>query len=91
MPVCLTGRLLCRTAEEAARVREHLPAHIAATRAEPGCLSFEVAETDDPLVFAVAESFADRAAFEAHQSRTGVSAWAAATRGIEREYVVTEA
>ena len=88
--ISVKGRLVCRTPAEAAAVRRHLPAHIAATRAEPGCLSFDVAPTDDPLVWQVQETFVHRAAFDAHQTRTQASAWAAATAGIPREYTVTE-
>ena len=88
--IALTGRLLCRSEAEAAAVRDHLPEHIRLTRAEPGCLSFDVAATDDPLVWSVAELFETRAAFDAHQARTRASAWFAATRGIPRDYVVEE-
>lgn len=88
--ITLTGRLLCTTAEEAARVRAHLPAHIALTRAEPGCLSFEVTPTADPLVWQVSERFTDRPAFHAHQTRAAASPWARATAGIRRDYTVTE-
>lgn len=50
-------------------MRAALPTHIALTREEAGCLSFEVTQTDDSLVWAVAERFVDAAAFEAHQTR----------------------
>jgi peptide-methionine (S)-S-oxide reductase len=88
--VVLTGRLVCTTADEAERVRRHLPAHVALTRAEPGCLAFDVEPTDDPLVWSVSERFVDRAAFDAHQERVTGSAWAEATAGITRDYVVSE-
>ena len=66
----LRGHLICQTSEEAAAVRWNLPQHIALSRASPGCLSFELAPTDDPLVFEVMESFRTREDFEAHQART---------------------
>lgn len=84
--VCLTGRLICRTEAEAAMVRDHLPEHIRLTRAEPGCLSFEVTASEDPLIWLVAERFTDQAAFDAHQARAGASLWAKATAGIPRDY-----
>lgn len=87
--VRLTGRLLCKNARELDIVTRHLPAHIELTRAEPGCISFEVAPTDDPLVWSVAERFATPAAFAAHQKRASASEWGSATTGIERDYVVT--
>lgn len=87
--VVLTGRLLCASADEAAVVARELPRHVELTRAEPGCLSFEVEPTDDPLVWSVAERFVDRAAFAAHQARVAESDWGRATAGIERDYVIT--
>ena len=71
----LTGRLVCGDLDEAAAVRRHLPEHVALTRAEPGCLRFEVEPTEDPLVWTVSELFVDRAAFEAHQARIRSSPW----------------
>ncbi len=68
-----------------------LPAHIALTRAEPGCLSFDV--TPDPDVagrFNVTECFVSRCAFEAHQTRMKSSLWAKVTAGIPRQYQITE-
>jgi quinol monooxygenase YgiN len=86
----LTGRLICMTEDERAAVAAHLAAHVALTRAEPGCLAFDIGATDDPLVFEVNESFRDRAAFDAHQARTRASVWFAATRGILRDFRVEE-
>lgn len=86
MGVTLTGTLTCATDAEAARVRAALPEHIRLTRAETGCISFEVVQTDDPMVWAVAERFADAAAFQAHQSRAAASDWARQTAGIARDY-----
>lgn len=70
-------------------VREALPLHIELTHAEAGCLSFEVIEdTTQKGRFWVSESFADQAAFDAHQERTKASAWAKVAEGIPREYEV---
>lgn len=86
--VTLSGELRCADAAERERVRAHLPAHVALTRAEPGCLVFEVDPTDDPLVWRVEERFADEAAFDAHQRRVSTSTWGSATAGIERRYEI---
>lgn len=86
--VRLVGRLVCATQDEAAVVVEHLPTHIALTRAEPGCLAFAVDRTADPLVWAVDELFTDEVAFRAHQARVRDSAWGRATAGIARDYTV---
>lgn len=86
--VRLTGVLVCADSAQAAIVARELPEHVALTRAEAGCLSFEVTATHDPLVWRVAELFADAAAFAAHQERVGSSAWGRATAGIERRYSI---
>ncbi len=85
----LAGQLVCRDDVEATRVAAHLPRHIELTRAEAGCVSFEVQPTSDPLVWSVEERFTDSAAFAAHQARVAQSAWGIATAGIERRSEVT--
>ncbi|MBO9396048.1 antibiotic biosynthesis monooxygenase [Shimia sp. R9_2] len=68
-----------------------LPTHIALTRAEPSCLSFDV--TQDPAIaarYTVSELFVDQAAFDAHQARTSASDWATVTAGIPRHYQISE-
>ncbi len=90
MTVRLTGRLICASPEEAERVAQHLAAHVALTRDEPGCLAFSVRPTGDPLIWQVDEVFADRAAFDAHQARTRASDWFARIGHIRREFAVTQ-
>ena len=87
--VRLTGRLICASAAEVEIVRRHLPEHIRLSRVEPGCLSFEVVQGDDPLVWHLAERFTDKPAFEAHQARTRSSAWHKATAHVRRDYRTT--
>ena len=84
----VTGRLICTTQADAEIVRAMLPDHIRLSRAEPGCLSFNVTTSADPLVWELDESFLDRAAFEAHQSRTRASAWFKATAHLVRDFKV---
>ncbi len=86
--VRLTGQLLCESQQEARLVVEHLPAHIALTRGEPGCVSFDVSQSSDPLVWQVEECFADEAAFRAHQDRVAGSEWGHVTVGIQRRYSI---
>lgn len=89
--VILTGFLICRALDEADRVAALLPDHIRQTRAEPGCLTFEVIRSmADPVRFAVREIFATRADFDAHLARVAASPWARATHGIPRDYMLTE-
>ncbi|MBA3909011.1 MAG: antibiotic biosynthesis monooxygenase [Rhodobacter sp.] len=86
----VTGTLSCRTAGEADFVRTHLPDHVRLSRSEPGCLSFNVDPTDDPLVWRLDETFTDRPAFQAHQTRTRASVWFAATSQLGRDFQVSE-
>jgi quinol monooxygenase YgiN len=87
--VTLTGTLNCTTEDEAARVRAALDTHIALTRAEAGCLSFEVTQSDDPMIWTVSKRFVDAASFEAHQTRAGASKWAIETKDIARDYKIS--
>lgn len=89
--VTLRGWLICADDEQVGIVEQHLARHIALTRAEPGCLAFSVAPTGDPRVWQVAERFADRAAFDAHQKRVADSEWGRATSAIERDYTIATA
>ena len=75
--------------ERVADVTQALPDHVALTRAEPGCLAFEVSPSpSDPCRFLVSEIFTDRAAFEAHQARAKASTWAEVTAGLPRHYTI---
>ena len=87
--VRLAGKLICASQEEVVLVAIHLPEHIRLTRLEPGCVSFEVAQIDDSMIWRVEELFSDRAAFEAHQERAKGSIWGSATRAIRREYQIS--
>lgn len=88
-PVTLTGKLICDTAEQAMRVRDAVDTHIALTRAEAGCIYFNVDATGDPLVWDVSEQFVDADAFEVHQTRTRASYWAQQTAGITRDFQIS--
>ena len=87
--ITVTGHLIAADEVEADLVRRHLPDHIRLSRAEPGCLTFNVDPTDDPLVWRLDESFTDRAAFDAHQTRTRASVWYAETALLKRDFHVS--
>lgn len=89
--VQLTGTLICASEAECDIVRQYLPEHIRLTREEPGCISFEVTPSDDPMIWRVEELFVDQVAFYAHQARTKASAWAEKTASIRRVYRITAA
>ncbi|WP_091922000.1 antibiotic biosynthesis monooxygenase [Phyllobacterium sp. CL33Tsu] len=86
--VRLSGFLRCASMHDVALVIDYLPDHLRLTRAEPGCISFDVLQTDDALVWRVEELFVDRAAFDFHQQRTRASEWFTATSTIPREYTI---
>lgn len=73
--------------EQLSQVRVALREHIRLTRAESGCLSFEVTPhaTIDGR-FDVREEFVDQIAFDHHQTRASASAWGHLTRDFKREY-----
>ncbi len=65
--------------------------HIALTRAEGGCISFEVTPCLDVKGrFLVSELFESRDAFDHHQARASQSEWAEITKGMPRTYEITE-
>jgi putative acetyltransferase len=83
--ITLTGTLSCATDAEAEIVRLYLPDHISLSRAEPGCLRFDVTQGATPLIWHLDEAFVDANAFSAHQTRTKTSIWAAKTAGLARD------
>lgn len=83
--VALSGRLICADLDQLKIVLDHVPAHIAASRAEPGCLFFDIAQTDDPLVWQVEELYTDEAALTAHKARTIASLWAEKSAALTRD------
>ncbi len=67
--IVLTGQLHIPIAEQV-HFKPLLDAHIAATKAEPGCLFFEVSQDpSDPTTLHVSERFRDQAAYDHHQQR----------------------
>ncbi|MCU0912530.1 MAG: antibiotic biosynthesis monooxygenase [Rhodobacteraceae bacterium] len=89
--ITVTGYLRARP-EDRALIKRLLPEHIRLSRAEPGCLKFDVVAS--PTVadaWELDEAFVDRAAFEAHQACTRASAWGRETAHILRDVTVAEA
>ena len=85
--VYLDGLLVAHSAAEHALVDLYLEEHIALTRAEPGCLKFEV--TEDPKdrnKFHVSEIFDSEEAFDAHQVRAKNSEWGQISAPLERRF-----
>jgi quinol monooxygenase YgiN len=69
----------------------YLAEHIRLTRAEAGCKFFDLPpDPQTPGRYFVRESFKDRAAFEAHQTRNHASVWYVFSAGFPRAYDLTE-
>lgn len=74
-----------------AEISAALPEHICLTRLEAGCVRFNVTpDPDHTGRFNVAETFASRTDFDAHQTRSKSSVWAQITQGIARSYNISE-
>ena len=86
----LTGTLICATLDDLVIVQTYLPDHICLSRAEPGCLSFDVTQSDDPLVWQLDESYTDQAAFDAHQTRNRASLWWQMSQTLIRDFQITQ-
>lgn len=86
----LSGKLVCKNLEESELVRRFLPEHILLTKNEPGCVSFEVKASADPMVWTVEELFVDQNSFDTHQERTKNSRWGVETGAILRQYEIQE-
>ncbi len=70
-------------------IQQALPMHVKLSRAEFGCISFEV--SPDSAIegrYHVAEVFIDETAFKAHQLRNQNSQWYKVSNGIPRQYTI---
>jgi len=86
--VVLVGNIIVPE-KEISSVRQALPLHIELTRAEEGCLVFEVNEhTDISGRFDVYEEFKDSRSFKSHQKRVKESTWGELTKGSSRNYTI---
>lgn len=84
--VGLTGRLICSGTDELMLALALLPEHVRLSRAEQGCLRFDIWLTDDPMVWQLSELFTDEDAFAAHQSRTLASEWGQKSKALKRDF-----
>lgn len=88
--VTLKGFIIVQT-EDLSAVKEELINHRNLTHAEPGCLIFEVTQSEsNPNRFDVYETFVNKAAFDAHQQRIQNSHWREVTANVERHYEIFE-
>lgn len=87
--VTLKGYIIVPDSELQA-VQPALDIHITLTRAESGCMVFEVLQDSvDTNKFNVYEEFVDSASFLAHQQRVASSQWGEISKNLTREYEVT--
>ena len=84
--VILEGYIIVADADIEA-VTTALITHINLTRAEKGCLVFNVQQAEDNVNrFDVYEEFVDEQAFVAHQQRVKASVWGEITTNVSRHY-----
>lgn len=83
--IALSGHIYCANADELKIVLDHLPEHVALSRAEPGCLYFAIDQTADPMVWQIEELFADEAALDAHKARMNTSTWNKVSAALKRD------
>ncbi|WP_368487296.1 putative quinol monooxygenase [Celeribacter sp. HF31] len=84
--ILLTGTMTCAP-DEVDHVLALLPEHIRLSRAEPGCLQFDLWQDEvRPTEFHVTEVFRDARAFDAHQDRTQSSDWWRVTHHMARNF-----
>ena len=89
--VTITGYLQVPE-QELDEVAAALPTHRDLSRAEPGCLVFEVSQDEaDRCRFNLYEQYTSRDAFEFHKNRAASSDWAAISANVERVLEITEA
>ncbi|KXO14288.1 Arginase/agmatinase/formimionoglutamate hydrolase [Moritella sp. JT01] len=88
--VILKGFIIVPTADLSA-VKKALISHKELTRNEPGCLMFNVTQSEVNLNrFDVYEEFINKAAFDQHQVRVKNSAWGKAAANVKRHYEILE-
>ena len=86
--VTLSGHILVPP-DDLQQIREALPAHIANTCAETGCILFKVEENSTETGrFDVYEEFDSREAYEEHQRRVRESDWGQISSNVTRHYTV---
>ena len=82
----LSGQLRCADIGQLLRALDLLPEHAELSRAEPGNLRFDLAQTENPMIFGLDELYADEDAFQAHRTRLHDSRWGAESHGITRDF-----
>ncbi len=86
--VILTGHIIVSDLDLAV-IKSELETHIRLTKAETGCLKFEVlVDSDNPNKLTVYEEFVSQADFDSHQLRVKNSKWGRVTKDVERHYTI---
>ncbi|WP_016957525.1 putative quinol monooxygenase [Catenovulum agarivorans] len=91
MPKIILQGFILIPKNQQSKISRLLQQHIQLTRAESGCLVFDVKQCPtNPLRYNVYEEFVDKKAFEQHQLRVKSSDWGKATTEVERHYQISE-
>ncbi|QLE85490.1 antibiotic biosynthesis monooxygenase [Shewanella sp. Scap07] len=87
--IVLQGYIMVPVADMDA-VKRGLVLHSTLTRAEPGCIKFEVSPDDEiENRFNVYEVFDCQASFDHHQLRVKASNWGKISQNVSRHYQIT--
>ncbi len=88
--VIARGTITC-PADKRSAIVPAMKDHIRLSRAEPGCIQFDItASPSVPDTFVVTEEFANRAAFDAHTNRTRASDWWGISQHLPRQIIVQD-
>ncbi len=88
--IVISGTITCEP-DDLEMLAKEVKGHIALTRAEAGCISFDITQSaPGACEFVISERFTDRAAFDAHTTRTRASDWWTKTQHIPRDITITE-
>lgn len=73
------------------QLRPAIATHVDLSRAEAGCLAFNLEENrDEPGRFDLYEEFVDSEAFEVHKRRTADSQWGTLGQDVQKDFEVRE-
>ena len=76
---------------QAELVRAELEKLVQPTRAEPGCIAYDLhQDNDDPAHFMFYETWETRELWQAHMNAPHIAAYARATEGAVAEFILNE-
>ncbi len=90
MPLTILARIIAAPGSEAL-LRAELEKLVPPTRAEAGCLQYDLhTDNDDPRVFVFYETWESRELWQAHMNAPHLAAYRAATEGAVEAFALNE-